>query len=146
MIQQFDGYDPIGSLTTTIPLGHPGNPTIAQIAQQVYVQMTHEIGGQVHVFSVLIPLINYDSTVQSRLNSVLTQKASTDIALQAVKTAQAQARANRVLAASVSNDPNVLVSRCLDLLSEMIKGNMTPPAGFSCWPGGSAAAVIAGKP
>ena len=146
MNQQFDGYDPIGSLTTTVPLGQPGNPTIAQIAQRVYQQMAHEIGGQVHVYSVLIPLINYDSTVQARLNSVLTQKASTDIALQAVKTAQAQAQANRVLAASVSNDPNVLVSRCLDLLSEMIKTNMTPPAGFSCWPGGSGTPVIAGKP
>lgn len=143
MNQQFDGYDPIASLTTTVPLGQPGNPTVAQIAQRVFQQMRHEIGGQVQVYSVLIPLINYDNTVQSRLNSVLTQKANTDIALQAVKTAQAQAQANRVLAASVSNDPNVLVSRCLDLLSEMVKSNMSPPAGFSCWPGGSGAAVIA---
>ena len=92
------------------------------------------------------PLINYDATVQSRLNSVLTQKANTDIALQAVKTAQAQAQANKVLAASVSNNPNVLVSRCLDLLSEMIKQNMSPPAGFSCWPGSSSAVIASAKP
>jgi hypothetical protein len=46
--------------------------------------------------------------------SLVTRELATDI------TAQAQSAANQALAASVSTDPNVLVSKCLDLLSEAV--------------------------
>ncbi|HEX3082095.1 MAG TPA: hypothetical protein VHQ86_02475, partial [Candidatus Saccharimonadia bacterium] len=67
------------------------------------------------------------------------------IAKQKELTAAAEAAANAALAASVSKDPNVLVSKCLDILAQMEKDKMPIPAGVSCWPGGSGTAVIAGN-
>lgn len=139
----FDGYDPVGLLNSSIPQGRPGNPTVPQLGQQVEQQLAAKISAQVEIVSLFMPNIQYDSTVQARLNAVLSQKAETLVAQQQEQTANAQAAANRSLQASVSNDPNVLVSKCLDLLGQMLKQNMTPPAGFSCWPGGSSVGVIA---
>ena len=52
------------------------------------------------------------------------------------------AEANRKLSSSVSNDPNVLVSRCFDILSEMVASKEPVPAGFTCWPGGGSGIVL----
>ena len=130
--QQFDSYDPISSLTSSIPLGQPGNPTVAQVAEQVTTQMRRELAGQVKVFNVLVPIITYDSTVQDRLNSVLAQKAQTDIALQAEKTAAAQAAANRALAASQANTPFVFQQNCLNVTVEAMKAGYGLPQGWNC--------------
>ena len=47
-----------------------------------------------------------------------------------------------ILADSVTNDPNVLVSKCLDLVNE----GKSLPAGFQCWPNTDGSMVIpAGK-
>jgi regulator of protease activity HflC (stomatin/prohibitin superfamily) len=67
------------------------------------------------------------------------QKART--ALLSQTTNAAQAEANRILSASISNDPFVLVSRCLDLIAD---GKLVLPAGGSCWPGGGSAVVVPG--
>lgn len=67
------------------------------------------------------------------------------IAEQREATAEKEASANRKLADSVSKDPNVLVSNCLNLLGEMVDKGQPVPAGFSCWPGGGASSVIVGK-
>lgn len=139
----FGAYDPVSLLASTIPLGHPGNPTVPQLGQQVEQDLATRIGSDVDIVSLFIPNIIYDQTVQGRLNAVLTQSADTLVADQAEQTASAQAAANKILAGSVDNDPDVLVSKCLDLLSQMLKQDMTPPAGFSCWPGGSGTGVIA---
>lgn len=56
---------------------------------------------------------------------------STRIAEESQKTARAQAEANRILASSVTGEPNVLVARCLDL----VNSGKPLPAGFQCWPG-----------
>ena len=141
--QQFSIYNPVASLTSTIPAGHPGNPTVAQLAGRVAAQMRREIGSQIEVDNVLIPLITYDTTTQARINSVLAQTAQTDIAQQAIKTAQAQAAANADLAHSAASlSPDVLEQNCLNLVNEAIKANYTLPPGFSCF-GGSSVGVIA---
>lgn len=140
--RQFAGYDPIASLTSSVKPGQPGNPTVAQLAAAVTSQMQREIGSQIQVDNVLIPLVTYDATVQNRINTVLAQTAQTDVAEQAIRTAQAQAQANKDLAASVSNNPGVLQSQCLNLVNEAIKANYQFPAGFSCF-GGSSVGVVA---
>jgi hypothetical protein len=94
------------------------------------------------VLSVIIPVVNFDANTQGKVNALLAQVAQTRIAQQAIKTSQAQAQANKVLAGSVSKDPNVLVSKCLDLVET---GKVTLPAGFSCWPSGSSAVVVPSK-
>ena len=64
------------------------------------------------------------------------EKANTRIAEQRAKTAAAEARANEILAASVSNDPNVLVSKCLDAARE---ARISP---LGCWPGTTAVPTV----
>jgi hypothetical protein len=65
-----------------------------------------------------VPLVNYDQATQDRINALNVEKANTRVAEQRAKSAGAEARANEILAASVSNTPNVLVSKCLDAARE----------------------------
>ena len=49
-----------------------------------------------------------------------------------------EAAANKILAESVSSDPNVLVRECLRLIDE----SKPLPAGFQCWPNSGGSIVI----
>lgn len=99
---------------------------------------------QIEVVSVTLNFIHLASTTQDKINDFLKEVGATRVAEQHEQTAAAQASANRQLAASVSHDPNVLVSKCLDALEEAIKAKYQLPAGFSCW-GGSGAVVVPGR-
>jgi regulator of protease activity HflC (stomatin/prohibitin superfamily) len=99
---------------------------------------------QIEVVSVTLNFIHLASTTQDKINDFLKEVGATRVAEQHEQTAAAQASANRQLAASVSHDPNVLVSKCLDALEEAIKARYQLPAGFSCW-GGSGAVVVPGR-
>lgn len=83
-----------------------------------------------------ISYLTLAQTTQDRLNQYQAEVAKTRIAAQAIQTARNNAKANRVLAASVSKDPNVLVSKCLDTLTLMVeqKQDSPVPPGFTCWP------------
>lgn len=102
------------------------------------------VGDQIEVISVQIPIVTYDGPTQDRINQLQQQVALTKIAEQRKTTNQKEAAANKALAESVNNSPNVLVSRCLDTMEAMVKARVAIPAGFSCWPGSGVAAVIAG--
>ncbi|HET9893732.1 MAG TPA: SPFH domain-containing protein [Streptosporangiaceae bacterium] len=143
--EAFATFDPIASLTSKYAEGTPQNPTSVQLARTVASDLQAAVDGTIEVKDVLIPTPAYEASVQARINKVLGQAAQTDIALQAVKTAEAQAAANRALAQSVSNDPGVLESRCLDLLNEAITANYALPAGFSCSGPSSVGIVASGK-
>lgn len=125
--------------------GQATAPELSQVAKDVMNEMNAQIGDQIEVLQVIIPVVHFDDATQSRVNALQSQIAQTRIAEQAERTAIAQAKANRELAASVSNDPNVLVSKCLDLLNESITKGYALPPGFSCW-GGSGSVVIPGVP
>ena len=114
-------YDPLAD-------DKPGN---AEVADAIKAEMQRRLGERIEVRSVSVTLIEVSAATQDRINGLNTEKGNTRIAEQRVVTAKAQAEANRTLAESVANDPNVLVSYCLDLLAE----GKTPPAGFQCWPG-----------
>lgn len=132
------GYDPLAIDAN----GNSTAPTLASVSSMVLAQMQSEIGSQIEVLSVFIPVLHYSASVQDRINALQAQVAATRIAQQSELTAQAQAAANKALAASVSTDPNVLVSKCFDILQQMVTAGRTVPAGFSCWPGGSTGIVI----
>ncbi|WP_234713568.1 SPFH domain-containing protein [Mycolicibacterium conceptionense] len=104
-------------------------------AQIVLEKLRAKVGDRIEVIGVNIPVIHFDERTQQSINALQTEIANTKIATQRQKTADAEAQANDKLRASVT-DPNVLVSKCLDLVRE--KGGS--PAG--CWPG-SAGAVVA---
>ena len=137
----FSEYDPLAVDAAGNATGTPLN----DLSGAVLKSMQSQIGGQVEVLSVFIPVMHFDDATQSRLNALQSQVAQTRIATQAVKTAEQQAQANQALAVSVSNDSNVLVSKCLDVLSEMVTKGQSVPAGFTCWPGGSSLVIPATK-
>lgn len=122
--------------------GAAATANLDDLANQVTERMRERVEGKIEVLSITIPLIRYDRGTQERLNAYQAEIANTRIAQQRSETAAAQARANEALAESVSNDPNVLVSRCLDTLAEMVEAGQAVPAGFSCWPGSQSALVV----
>jgi regulator of protease activity HflC (stomatin/prohibitin superfamily) len=137
----FANYDPLGVDTN----GDSTQTSLVGLAGQVTSTMNREIGDTISVQSVIIPVLHFDPSTQDRINSLQAQVAQTRIAQQAQKTATAQAAANKALAASVSNSPNVLVSKCLDILQESVNKGQSLPAAFSCFPGTGGSASVAVK-
>lgn len=144
--QQFSNYNPLNSLSTTNP-GDKRNPPLQVYAKRVADQMRREISSEgIEVLNTFIPYVSFDSQTQNRINQLQQQFALTRIAQQEKITNEAQAAANKALAASVNTSPNVLVSQCFSILSEMVKQGQTVPPAFSCWPGQhTGVGVIAGQ-
>jgi regulator of protease activity HflC (stomatin/prohibitin superfamily) len=138
----FATYDPLGLDPKT---GDSTQPTSTQLSLTVQRELTDQVGEWIDVSKIFIPIFNFDGETQKRLNQLQLQVAQTRIAQQAEQTAAAQAAANRTLAASVSRDPNVLVSRCLDILNEAVQKGQPLPAGFSCFPGNGSGIAVAVK-
>ncbi|SKT52080.1 hypothetical alanine and valine rich protein [Mycobacteroides abscessus subsp. massiliense] len=124
------GYNPLTQV------GEGDGAINGKLATLVLDKLRTKVGNRIEVIGVNIPVIHFDVRTQQSIDGFQTEKANTRIAEQRQKTAEAEAEANRILSQSVSHDPNVLVSKCLDLVRE--KGGS--PAG--CWPG-SAGAVVA---
>jgi regulator of protease activity HflC (stomatin/prohibitin superfamily) len=101
---------------------------VQALGDDVAEKLRAKVGGQIEIINVIVPLVNYDGATQDRINALNVEKANTRVAEQRAKTAEAEARANEILAASVSNDPNVLVSKCLDSAREAA---ISP---LGCWP------------
>jgi regulator of protease activity HflC (stomatin/prohibitin superfamily) len=101
---------------------------VQALGEDVAEKLRAKVGEQVEIINVIVPLVNYDEATQARINALNVEKANTRIAEQRAKTAQAEARANEILAESVSDDPNVLVSKCLDAARE---ARISP---LGCWP------------
>lgn len=146
MNEAFATYDPLGidqnGLSTNPPLNAATGSSLSSL---VHAQMVSEIGTWIDVQTVSIPLLNFDSTTQDKINQLQQQVAATRVALQAQLTAQAQAAANQALAASVSNDPNVLTDKCLNILKEAVDKGQALPAGFSCFANSNATVAVAAK-
>ncbi len=137
--QVLGDFNPLNAVSDD---GTGANANLEEFAVEVADAMRERVEGRIEILNVTIPLIRYDRGTQERLNAYQAEIANTRIATQRSETASAQARANQALAESVSNDPNVLVSRCLDTLADMVEAGQAVPAGFSCWPGGQSALVV----
>jgi hypothetical protein len=101
---------------------------VQALGDEVAEKLRAKVGGQIEIINVIVPLVNYDGATQDRINALNVEKANTRVAEQRAKTAAAEARVNEILAESVSNDPNVLVSKCLDSAREAA---ISP---LGCWP------------
>jgi len=134
----FEDYDPLA----TNEAGELSVPGLEELSNELTATLQEKVGNGVEVISVIITKVKLDDSTQSRLNALQTEIANTRIAEQSALTAEAEALANEILSDSVSEDPNVLVSKCLDLLNEMISSGMTVPPAFSCWPGSQSALVL----
>jgi len=141
MNQQFSSYDPLGIDAE----GNNTNKPLTVYARAVQTQMRTEIGRWIDVQSVIVPFLNYDDQTQQKVNQLLQQIALTRVAIQQKQTAIAQAAANRALTASVSDNPNVLVSRCLDILKEAVDKGLDVKAFPSCFGGSNVIPAVGVK-
>jgi regulator of protease activity HflC (stomatin/prohibitin superfamily) len=136
----FASFDPLAKIKADND--GTGSPTLAELGSEATAKLQELLGDRLTVDSVVISLVKYDDGTQSKIDAYQAEVAATRIAEQRQETAAAEAEANRQLAESVSKDPNVLVSKCLDTLTDMVKAGQPVPAGFSCWPGGGSAVVV----
>ncbi|MDA2889484.1 SPFH domain-containing protein [Mycolicibacterium sp. BiH015] len=109
---------------------------IQALGDDVAENLRAKVGDQVDIINVIIPLVSYDEATQGRINALNAERANTRVAEQRAKTAAAEARANEILAASVSDSPNVLVSKCLDAAREAA---ISP---LGCWPNTSVVPTV----
>ncbi|CAN3130831.1 SPFH domain-containing protein [Mycobacterium sp. smrl_JER01] len=109
---------------------------IQALGDDVAENLRAKVGDQVDIINVIIPLVSYDEATQGRINALNAERANTRVAEQRAKTAEAEARANEILAGSVSDNPNVLVSKCLDAARE---ASISP---LGCWPNTSVVPTV----
>lgn len=118
--------------------GAANGPNLGDLSDRVTRRLKDTIGSQIEVQNVIISIVHFDQQTQDKINAYQAQIANTRIAQESQRTAAAQAEANRILASSVSNDPNVLVARCLDLIAS----GKQLPVGFQCWANGGVPLTI----
>jgi regulator of protease activity HflC (stomatin/prohibitin superfamily) len=116
-------------------------PDTDALAEKVLESFQERLGDEnlVTVTDVQVSFVSFDEKTEAQISQYQAEVQKTVIAAQAVKTAENQAAANETIADSISKDPNVLASRCFDLIAD---GSFTPPAAFSCYPGGGGGVVI----
>lgn len=134
----FASYNPLASINPADPnapappVTESQLPALAAKATQI---MQDKVGNQIKVFEVQIPTISFDGETQAKIDQLNQQRAATAVAIESQKTASEQAKANNNIAQSLQ-DPNVLVSKCLDVVRE--KGGS--PLG--CWPSSTSGPVL----
>lgn len=122
MNETFASFDPLEPKNAT------NGADLGALSRQVQQRLIAKISSQIDVLEVNVPIIDYDQQTEDKINQYNAEKANTAVAEQAKQTAEAQAAANKILASSVSNDPNVIIMYCIQKSLE--KGQ--PTAG--CWP------------
>jgi regulator of protease activity HflC (stomatin/prohibitin superfamily) len=116
----FADYNPIDLLTS----GEKYTDVLTQKARAVSDMMRDDIGKQVNVTGVVIPIVLFDDATQANINAYQVQVGKTRVADQAQQTALKQAQANKTLADSLKETGiDVLISKCLDLVEQ----GKTPP-------------------
>lgn len=118
----FATFDPLAR-------GASDGAPLVPLSESVQHKVQKAVGSRIEIQKVFVPLVTYDKDTQDRINALNIEKANTRVAEQSEKTAEAQAKANEKLRASVSNDPNVIVNNCT---SAAIAKGISP---FGCWPG-----------
>lgn len=118
-------------------------PDYDKIAADLTKQMADRVGDKdlVIVESVTVSYLSLADSTQQKLNDFIAAVGDTRIASQRRSTAAEEAKANKALSDSISNEPNVLVSKCLDTLADAVQKKYSLPAGFSCWGGGGAVVI-----
>ena len=113
-------------------------PSNAEVSKAIKDGLTERIGDRFDISAVDVTFIDTTQATKDRINMLNAERANTRIAEQKKETAANEAEANKILAESVSNDPNVLVRDCLSLIDE----SKPLPAGFQCWPNSGGSIVI----
>lgn len=135
----FADYNPVAELET---VGGDAkatdlsfSPDLPFYEDRLRTEMTQRLGEDpiAEVESITISYFSFADSTQTTIDNFIEAVGETRITAQGKETAREQKEINDLLAESVSNDPNVLVAKCLALIEA---NQFDPPAGFSCWPGG----------
>jgi regulator of protease activity HflC (stomatin/prohibitin superfamily) len=150
--QVLGSYNPTEGLKAVSPEQASGvnfTPDLDALSKEVTSSMrarVGESGGYVRIEFATISQVRLSETTQKKINEFQAEIARTQVALQAEQTNAAQARANKALSASISKDPNILVSRCFDTFDKMVEaGQEVPAGGVACWPGEKADLILTGR-
>lgn len=135
--QTLGDYNPIEDVSQN---GTAGNSQFSTFGPKVQHTMRQDIGSQINVIRVIMPILHYDSSTQSRLNTIQAQYAEAAIATEQIAVNDAQAKANAAIANNVS--AGVLIQECLQLVQSAAKTNYALPAGFSCFGAGSISLAV----
>lgn len=138
--QVMGDYNPIYDVATN---GTAGNSQFSTFTGKVQAAMRRDIGDQIYVQQVIIPFARYDSSTQSRLNTIQAQYAEAAIAQEQIQINDAQAKANAAIANNVSG--GVLIAQCLSIVQNAEKTGYQLPAGFNCLGGGISGLSVAVK-
>jgi regulator of protease activity HflC (stomatin/prohibitin superfamily) len=138
----FKDFDPI--LTSDNGEVVASSPDLGGLSDDVLDQMNENLADastsgdpEVDMKSLTIQYIRFSDTTEARINDLQAEVGKTRVAEQQEETARHQANANKILSESVSNNPEVLVSRCIDILTAMQQNGDSLAFVPSCWPGGS---------
>jgi len=134
----FASYNPLATIVAadpTAPADKVKSDTLISLASKATDIMQRKVGPQIKIFEIQIPTIAFDEDTQHKIDQLNQQKAATAVAVEQQKTNIEQSKANNDLVTSIK-DPNVLVSKCLDVVKE--KGQS--PLG--CWPGSAAVPTV----
>jgi regulator of protease activity HflC (stomatin/prohibitin superfamily) len=124
----------VAALKITLPNLEEFNQKIKDNVEQ----KIENLGDLIDIQSVTISYLSLPTGTQERIDRINAKVADTKLAIADISIKKAQADANKELAASLQ-DPNVLVSKCLDGL---IEGEIKAPAGFQCFPNSGSSVVI----
>lgn len=121
-------------------------PDYNQISQDIREAMERRTGNElIDIKDITVSYVSLSGSTQKTIDDFIKAVGETRIAAQAKNTATEQARANEIISDSVNNNPDVLASRCLDILASAAESGYQFPAGFSCFGGGGSVVVPAGK-
>lgn len=124
----------IANLTIKLPELQTFNDAIKKNVEE----KIEDLGDLIEIQSVTVSYVKLPESTESRINAFNAKVMEARQAVVDISIAKAQATANNELADSL-DDPNVLVSKCLD---GMISGDIDAPAGFQCWSGTNGSVVI----
>lgn len=111
MNEAFASYDPLATVESAN--NSDADKALPGIAEKVKDKLQDKLGDDIIIHEVTIPLVNFDESTQNRINELQAETARTRIANQKQETADAEAKANKILEDSVT--PEVLSSKCLDI-------------------------------
>lgn len=133
-------YNPVADVAASATAGNSQFSTFGPVVLR---DMQRDLAGRIQVMNAFLPLLRYDPSTQSRLNTIQVQVADTAIAGEEYQTNVAQARANAAIAGQVS--PAQLEYECLQMVQAAIKAGYTGlPATLSCL-GDTTPVTVGGK-
>lgn len=138
------GYNPVNTLKAVDPKDPAAaninfKPDLKAMSVQLTENMRQRVGDLVEIQDITISFLPTPKATQDRISAFIREVANTRVKAQEAFSKSQEAAGNKALADSLRNDPNLLISKCLDMVAE---GKANLPANFQCFPGGGASAVF----